>query len=160
MVTIHRNIIYVYIYIYIYIIEIFWEQMPHSKDPPTTDDQNSINYCLDYMEVRWTNYNSSEKIENRSSDILGSVHNDEKSWELSVALLPFSKVCRHICDPNKRASYYVWHPLAITKYRPVAEKKGAAKLGGAWYLRDNWKELSDKNRHLAGTDWLQLISFS
>lgn len=154
--------LYIMYYNIMCIIENFWEKMPHSKDPPTTDDQNSINYCLEYMGVRWTNYNSSERIEDRSSNILGSVlvpPERGKSWKLSVVLLSFVTVCRHTCDPKKRESYYVWHPLAITENRRAARKKRAAKIG-AWYLRDNWKQLSDKNQYLTGTDWLRLISFS
>lgn len=139
--------------------------MPYSKDPPTTDDQNSINYCLEYMGVKWTNYNSRDKIEDRSRYIRGSVElpvppEGGKSRELSVMLMSYETVCRHICNPDKRESYYVWHPLAIAENRTVTRKKSEAKLGNAWHLRDNWKQLSEENHNLTGTEWLQLISYS
>ncbi len=114
------------------------------------------------MGIRWTNYNKSERIEERSKEILGQVQlsglsTGTKSY-LNVMLMPYTTVCRHVCDPEKRDSYYVWHALAIRTERTVANKKSQASVGGAWHLRDDWEELSGLNPDVKGIEWLKLIA--
>lgn len=135
--------------------------MPHGKTPPITDDQNSINFCLEHMGLEWTNYNKSEKIEGRSENILGRVPLDGKGGAgnfLSVMLMSYDTVCRHVCDPKKRDSYYVWHALAIRSERTVANKRRQATVGGAWYLQGNWREISEQYPDVEETEWLRHIA--
>lgn len=134
--------------------------MPFGKKPPITDDQNSINFCLEHMGIKWTNYVKTEKIENRSEKILGRVPLEASggSKYLSVMLMPYTIVCRHVCDPERRDSYYVWHALAIRSQRTVANKMKQAAVGGAWYLRSNWKEVSDQHPEVEGRGWLSHIA--
>ena len=54
----------------------------------------------------------------------------------------------------------MWHPLAIRENRTVTRKKSEARLGGAWHLRVNWRNLSKENSHLKGADWLRVISYN
>lgn len=133
--------------------------MPNGKTPPITDDQNSINFCLKHMGLRWTNYQRTEKIEGRGKDILGQVPlGGGGGKSLSVMLMPYTTVCRHVCDPEKRDSYYVWHALAIRTMRTVANKKRQASLGGAWHLREDWERVSEQYPTLRGTKWLRYIA--
>ena len=144
--------------------------MPDSKNPPITDDQNTINFCLEHMAVQWTNYNKSERIEERSKVILGSVSMPRSGRGggegggggggglLKVMLMPYTIVCRHVCDVEKKDSYYVWHALAIRNERTVANKRKQATVGGAWYLHSNWKELSRECPELKVEEWLRYIS--
>jgi hypothetical protein len=144
--------------------EELWKAMPYGKDPPITDDQNSINFCLEHMGLEWTNYNNnSEKIENRSKDILGRVALEGKGQDgstnyLSVMLMPYTTVCRHICNPGERDSYYVWHALAIGNERTVAHKRRQAMLGKAWYLQNDWGEVSEQHPDMEGAEWLRHIA--
>ena len=142
--------------------EYFWNEMPYGKNPPITDDQNTINFCLEHMGMEWTNYNRSERIEDRFTDILGRVllssASAGKQEYLTVMLMPYTTVCRHVCEPEARDSYYVWHALAIRSERTVANKKSQASVGGAWYLREDWEEVSGQNPELQGTEWLISIA--
>ncbi len=110
----------------------------------------------------WTNYNKKEKIEQRSKNIFGKVAISSESGGkykfLRVMLMPYTTVCRHVCDPKKRDEYFVWHALAIRSNRTVAKKKSQASVGNAWHLVDNWKELSDLKPQLQGVEWLKSIS--
>ena len=114
------------------------------------------------MGIRWTNYNKTELIETRTTDILGEVqlsgHSLGVKTYLKVMLMPYTVVCRHVCLPEMRDSYYVWHALAIRTERTVANKKSQASVGGAWFLNDDWEELSGTNPDLKGEDWLRAIS--
>ena len=132
--------------------------MPYGKTPPITDDQNSINFCLEHMGLEWINYDKSEKIEDRKENILGRVPLKEKDGAddfLSVMLMPYTTVCRHVCDPSKRNDYYVWHALAIRNERTVANKRRQATLGRAWYLQGNWREISEQYPEEEGAEWLR-----
>ena len=143
----------------LHFVEYFWQQMPHTRNSPITDDQNSINFCLQHMRLEWTNYNSSEEIEHHNQNIIGRAPTmiDSRPF-LHVMLVPYTTVCRHVCDVEKKNDYYVWHALAIKTNRTVAIKKSQAMLGGAWYLRDDWKRASDENLGLRGTEWLRYIA--
>ena len=98
-----------------------------------------------------TNYQRTERIEGRSKEILGQVPLGEKS--LSVMLMPDTIVCRHVCEPEKKDSYYVWHAPAY-KIRTSAKKKQASK-GGAWHLREDWESV---HPILRGVEWLRRIA--
>lgn len=146
----------------LFFTEHLWQQMPYGKKPPITDDQNSINFCLEHMGLEWINYEKSEKIEDRKEDILGRVPLKGKGEDgagnfLSVMLMPFTTVCRHVCDPSKRDSYYVWHALAIRNERTVANKRRQATVGGVWYLQNDWREISKQYPEAEGAEWLRHI---
>ena len=138
--------------------------MPYGRDPPITDDQNSINFCLEHMGLQWINYNKTERIEDRHLDILGRVMlsgaSIGKKRYLTVMLMPYTTVCRHVCNPEDRDMYYVWHALAIRTERTVANKKSQASVGGAWHLREDWADISAQNPQLQGTQWLAAIATS
>ena len=105
--------------------------------------------CLDHMGLQWTNYQRTERIEGRSKDILGQVPLGG-GGVLSVVLMSDTIVCRHVCEPEKKDSYYVWHAPAY-KIRTSAKKKQASK-GGAWHLREDWESVHP------GVEWLRRIA--
>ena len=129
-------------------IEYFWESMSYLKHP-TTDDQGNINLVLDELDIKWTNLNSKEDIDNIHYDIYGIGRH-----RLSVVLLSFDVICRHTCNPEYRNDYYVWHALAIKENRTVENKIEQAQVGNAWLLNSDWISLG---QNLTGLDWLNSI---
>ena len=62
-------------------------------------------------------------------------------------------VCRRMCEPEKKDSYYVWHTL--DKIRTSANKKSQSRIGGVWYLREDWERVHPT---LRGVEWLRRIA--
>ena len=121
----------------------------------TTDDQGSINRVLESLNVKWLDFKSTQNIDHRKEDIFGIVRH--QSFKMFIGLLSFEKICRHTCTPERRRDYFVWHALAIKENRTVERKMSQARLGGAWFLSEQWEELSHPQPILTPIEWLKLV---
>ena len=132
--------------------ELYWEAMSRLKWP-TTDDQGNVNLALDKLDIRWMNFKPTQNIDTFEHEIYGVCRN-----KMIVMLMPFNVVCRHTCSAARREEYYVWHALAIKENRTVENKMSQARVGGAWFLSENWMTLSSQVEGLKGPEWLQHIA--
>ena len=132
--------------------ESYWEAMSRLKWP-TTDDQGNVNLALDKLDIRWMNFKRTQNIDTFEHEIYGVCKN-----KMIVMLMPFNVVCRHTCNAARREEYYVWHALAIKENRTVENKMSQARVGGAWFLSENWMTLSSQAEGLKGPEWLQHIA--
>ena len=112
-------------------------------------DQGLVNLALKSLHVHWDKQSPLQQ----DRDMRGSC----PDTKLQAVVLSEEKICRYSCDNRKRAKYYVWHKPAIKRKRTVENKKKRAREGGAWFLRDNWAEVS-KMSSLTGVTWLLAIS--
>jgi len=119
----------------------------------TTDDQGNVNLALDKLEVRWMNFKPSQDIDYFEHEIYGVC-----KYKIIVMLMPFNIVCRHTCEARRREEYYVWHALAIKENRTVENKMTQAKVGGAWFLREDWMSRSSQAETLRGPQWLEHVA--
>lgn len=117
---------------------------------PTTDDQGNVNLALEQLNIQWMNLRPHNDIDNFHHEIYGICRE-----QIIVVLLPFDIICRHTCTAGRRNEYYVWHALAIKENRTVENKMGQARVGNAWYLREDWMELETE---MTGLDWLNHIT--
>ncbi len=134
------------------LLEYYWEFMSQLTNP-TTDDQSNINLALEQLNVKWMNLRPDNDIDTFQHEIYGVCQN-----QIVVVLLPFNIICRHTCSAGKRNRYYVWHALAIKENRTVENKRGQAKVGSAWFLREDWQEATEGREGLTGLKWLQYIT--
>lgn len=128
--------------------ESWWEQMSKVAHLPFTD-QGLVNLALKSLRVHWDQL-SPLKVDR---DMRGSC----SDAQLKALILSEEKICRYSCDSHKRNQYYVWHKPAIKRKRTPENKKQRARDGGAWFLRDDWMEVS-KMSSLTGVTWLLAIS--
>ena len=57
---------------------------------------------------------------------------------------------------HNTADYYIWHKGSCDK---TAEAKRESVLaGGLWWLRDDWKEVTDPRPNVLGIEWLSVIA--
>ena len=110
-----------------------------------SDDQLKMNYALDRCNITW------------HQELGGMATHGVCSNGLKVTILSTKVICRH-CSPSKATNYYVWHKLAS---KGEMDKKAAvARLGKAWFLRDDWNAAHHMpvGRKLTGMNWLQSIT--
>ena len=112
-------------------------------------DQGLVNLALKSLHVHWDQPSPLQL----NRDMRGSCPNTG----LQAVVLSEEKICRYSCDSRKRGQYYVWHKPAIKRNRTVENKKKRAREGGAWFLRDDWAEVSKMNS-LTGVTWLLAVS--
>lgn len=137
--------------------EAYWEAMSSMKDP-TTDDQGNINKALNFLKIKWMNIRPTQNIDFIHKNLFGVVNLEHpESSKLIVMLMPFSTVCRQTCVPEKRNEYFVWHAVAIKENRTVERKVSQARVGSAWFLSEQWQEISKENPSLRGVDWLRKV---
>ena len=138
--------------------EAYWEAMSSMKDP-TTDDQGNINKALNFLKIKWMNIRPTQNIDFIHKNLFGVVNLEQhpESSKLMVMLMPFSTVCRQTCVPEKRNEYFVWHAVAIKENRTVERKVSQARVGSAWFLSEQWQEISEENPSLRGVDWLRKV---
>ena len=138
--------------------EAYWEAMSSMKDP-TTDDQGNINKALNFLKIKWMNIRPTQNIDFIHKNLFGVVNLEQhpESSKLIVMLMPFSTVCRQTCVPEKRNEYFVWHAVAIKENRTVERKVSQARVGSAWFLSEQWQEISKENPSLRGVDWLRKV---
>ena len=103
--------------------------------------------------VRWINLDKTRNIDALESEVYGVCRN-----HMIIMLLPENIVCRYICNPLDKDKYYVWHTFAIKENRTVENKMSQAKVGSAWYLREDWNEQSAIAPTLTGVEWLRAIA--
>ena len=139
--------------------EHYWESMSQLHRP-TTDDQGNINLVLDYLRINWLNYKKSENIDYRKEDIHGLITVKRPKINMIVSLMSFNTVCRHTCSPEHREDYYVWHALAIKENRTVVNKVSQARVGSAWFLSEQWQQLSETEPNLKREEWLRYVTES
>ena len=132
--------------------------MSSMKDP-TTDDQGNINKALNFLKIKWMNIRPTQNIDFIHKNLFGVVNLEQhpESSKLMVMLMPFSTVCRQTCVPEKRNEYFVWHAVAIKENRTVERKVSQARVGSAWFLSEQWQEISEENPSLRGVDWLRKV---
>ena len=112
-------------------------------------DQGLVNTALKALNVRW--------------DLVSPLYIDRDMrgtcphTKLKAIVLSEEKICRYSCDSHKRDKYYVWHKPAIKRNRTVENKKQRARDGGAWFLKEDWIQVSKMNS-LTGVTWLLAIS--
>ena len=138
--------------------EAYWEAMSSMKDP-TTDDQGNINKALYFLKIKWMNIRPTQNIDFIHKNLFGVINLEQhpESSKLIVMLMPFSTVCRQTCVPEKRNEYFVWHAVAIKENRTVERKVSQARVGSAWFLSEQWQEISKENPLLRGVDWLRKV---
>ena len=73
---------------------------------------------------------------------------------MTVTVLPRIMVCRH-CQLSKSSQYFIWHNMSG---KNQASKITQAKLIHHWFLRSDWKTVSNIHLGLTGRDWLKLIT--
>ena len=137
--------------------EAYWEAMSSLRDP-TTDDQGNINKALDFLRIKWMNIRPTQNIDLMQKNLFGVVNlKHPEPMKMIVMLMPFSTVCRQTCVPEKRNDYFVWHAVAIKENRTVERKVSQARVGSAWFLSEQWQEISKENPSLRGVDWLRKV---
>lgn len=112
-------------------------------------DQGLVNAALKALHVHWDQVSPLHV----DRDMRGSC----PSTQLEAVVLSEEKICRYSCDSHKREQYYVWHKPAIKRNRTLENKKKKARDGGAWFLREDWAQVS-KMTSLTGVTWLLSIS--
>ena len=75
-----------------------------------------------------------------------------------VMLMPETIVCRYVCKAEEKEKYFVWHTYAIKENRTVENKMTQAKVGSAWFLREDWHKRSLLRPDFQGTVWLRDIA--
>ena len=138
--------------------ELYWEAMSELQRP-TTDDQGNVNQALEYLNIHWMNLKSNDNIDTFEHEVYGVCDH-----RIIVVLLPFNVICRHTCSAQRRDEYYVWHALAIKENRTVTNKMEQARVGGAWFLREDWeggrRDLTDVEWLKEITDWKVILSYA
>ena len=97
------------------------------------------------MEVHWLNRTSSSEFWRGQSDR----HN------LSVAVLPMSKMCRGVeqCAPRLIEQYYVWHKGGRHKYNLMV--KGSKRVN-LWLVKPEWRQVSGEGK--TAEEWLNSVT--
>ena len=112
-------------------------------------DQGLVNIALKSLHIHW-DQPSPLHMDRDMRGTCPGIH-------LQALVLSEEKMCRYSCESHKRSQYYVWHKPAIKRKRTVENKKKRAREGGAWFLKEDWAEVS-KMSSLTGITWLLAIS--
>ena len=118
--------------------------MAREVDKSTESDQQHVNNAMIAMNVQWfTCFNCSDPY---YCHIYGVGHHG-----LNITLVPQTILCRRGCKPSLRKHLYLWHYVAPNN---ELEKAKGLQVGDAWYLREDWSEISSRSS-LTGSDWLR-----
>ena len=133
--------------------ELYWEAMHSARIRGAgmmANDQIRLNYGLQALDIQWER----SRQDNIKLDSPALGHSS--SSNLSVAVLPFSTICRFGCRADLRDKYYIWHKGGS---RDKKSKMKGAKQGHTWFLKDRWSEIhSNMVIDVKGTKWLKRIS--
>lgn len=128
--------------------EMFWESVSSisNQGGERGMDQYKVNAAFERMQLKWTSSSNAR-------------YDLSVTWRghgvVQVLILPLNMICRQrFCDERKIKSYFIWHKGSNDK---TAEAKiKSVQYGGLWFLKDNWKALTE-DTNLLGTEWLKLI---